>query len=59
MSKNSAVFVFITGLLITFGAVGGVEQSVNDSELLSSLLVAAVGVAVMYVGTLALKRAQQ
>jgi hypothetical protein len=59
MSKNSAVFVFITGLLVTFGAVGGVEHSVNDSELLSSLLVAAVGLATMYVGTLALKRAQQ
>ena len=59
MSKNSAVFVFITGLLVTFGAVGGVEHSVNDSELLSSLLVAAVGLAVMSVGTLALKRAQQ
>ena len=59
MSKNSAVFVFITGLLITFGAVGGVEQSVNDSELFSSLIVAFVGLATMYVGTLALKRAQQ
>jgi hypothetical protein len=59
MSKNSAVFVFITGLLVTFGAVGGVEHSVNDSELFSSLIVAFVGLAVMYVGTLALKRAQQ
>ncbi len=57
MSKKSAAFVFVTGLLVTFGAVGGVENSVTDSELLSSVIVAAVGLAVMYVGTLGFRRA--
>ncbi len=51
------MFVFVTGLLVTFGAVGGVENSVTDSELLSSVIVAAVGLAVMYVGTLGFRRA--
>jgi hypothetical protein len=49
------MFVFITGLLVTFGAVGGVEQSVTDTELLSALAVSVVGLLTMYCGVLALR----
>lgn len=55
---KSAMFVFITGLLVTLGAVGGVENSVTNYELLDSVIVAVVGLAVMAVGTLMLKRQQ-
>ena len=57
MKSSVAMFVFITGLLVTFGAVGGIEQSVTDTDLLSSMVVAIVGLAVMYCGMLAIKGA--
>ena len=55
MKSSTAMFVFITGLLLTFGAVGGVEQSVTDTELLSALAVSVVGLLAMYCGVLALR----
>ena len=55
MTTKAAMFVFITGLLLTFGAVGGVENSVTDSELLSSLAVSVVGLLAMYCGVLGLR----
>ena len=30
---NSATFLMITGLLLTMGGVGGIENSLTDSEL--------------------------
>ena len=57
MTTKQAMFVFITGLLVTFGAVGGIEQSVTDSDLLSSMAVAIVGLLAMYCGMLGLKTA--
>lgn len=57
MKSSTAMFVFITGLLVTFGAVGGIEQSVTDTDLLSSMVIAIVGLAVMYCGMLGLKGA--
>lgn len=57
MKSNAAMFVFVTGLLVTFGAVGGIEVSVTDTGLLSSMAVAIVGLAVMYCGMLAIKGA--
>ena len=42
MTTKQAMFVFITGLLVTFGAVGGIENSVENSALLTSMLVAIV-----------------
>lgn len=56
MSKNSAMFVFITGLLLTLMGAGGIEQSITNSELLSSVAVSCVGLLVMWVGTLGFKR---
>jgi hypothetical protein len=52
------MFVFIVGLLITFGAVGGVEQSVSNTELMSSMVVAIVGLLTMYCGMLGLRNAE-
>jgi hypothetical protein len=57
MKSSTAMFVFITGLLVTFGAVGGIEVSVSNSDLMSSMVVAIVGLAVMYCGVLGLKGA--
>jgi len=57
MSERSAFFVFIVGLLMTFGAVGGIENSVDNSALLSSMVVAIVGLLTMYCGVLGLRNA--
>jgi hypothetical protein len=55
MKSSTAMFVFIAGLLMTFGAVGGVENSVTDTELLSALAVSVVGLLTMYCGVVALR----
>jgi hypothetical protein len=51
------MFVFITGLLLTLGGVGGIEHSITDSELLSGVIASAVGLGIMYCGVLMLQRA--
>ena len=53
---KTAAFVFFTGLIVTFGAVGGIE---NDVPLLDGLIVAAVGLSVMFVGTKLINRANR
>jgi len=55
MSERGAFFVFFTGLLVTMLGVGGVENSITDGELASAVLVSAVGLLIMWTGTLALK----
>ena len=57
MTSKASMFVFITGLLVTFGAVGGIEQSVTDSDMLSSMVIAIVGLLTMYCGMLGIKGA--
>jgi xanthine/uracil/vitamin C permease (AzgA family) len=57
MTTNQAMFVFISGLLLTFGAVGGIEQSINDEQLTGSLLLAVIGLLGMYAGTLGFRNA--
>jgi len=57
MKSSTATFVFITGLLVTFGAVGGIEVSVTNEDMMSSMLVAIVGLLTMYCGMLGLKGA--
>ena len=57
MTSKQSMFVFIVGLLITFGAVGGVEQSVTNEDLMSSMVIAIVGLLTMYCGMLGLKGA--
>ena len=57
MTSKQAMFVFIVGLIITFGAVGGIEQSVSNSDLMSSMVIAIVGLLTMYCGMLGIKGA--
>lgn len=54
MNTKTAFALFVLGLLMTLGGVGGVEQSLATVDLLSSLAVSAVGLALMYVSTLAM-----
>ena len=58
MTNRQAMFVFVVGMLITFGAVGGIEQSVENTELMSSVLVAILGLLVMYCGSLGMRNAE-
>ena len=57
MKSSTAMFVFITGLLMTFGAVGGIEQSITNEDMMSSMVIAIVGLLVMYAGTLGIRNA--
>ena len=57
MKSSTAMFVFITGLLLTFGAVGGIEVSVTNEDMMSSMVIAIVGLLVMYAGTLGIHNA--
>jgi hypothetical protein len=57
MTSKQAMFVFIVGLIITFGAVGGIEQSVSNTDLMSSMVFAILGLLTMYCGMLGIKGA--
>jgi len=52
------MFVFVVGMLMTFGAVGGIEVSVSNSDLVSSMVVAILGLLVMYCGMLGMRNAE-
>jgi len=58
MTTNQSAFVFFAGLLLTFGAVGGVDASVNDEQLAGSLVLAVIGLLIMYAGTLGFRNAR-
>ena len=58
MTNRQAMFVFVVGLLMTFGAVGGIEQSVENTDLMSSMLVAILGLLTMYCGMLGMRNAE-
>ena len=47
---------FVAGLLLAFGAVGGVEHSITNTELFASIGAAVVGLLIMASGVSALKR---
>ena len=55
MTTKQAMFVFIAGLMLVLGAVGGVEASVDTEQLTGSLLLAVIGLLGMYAGTLGLR----
>jgi hypothetical protein len=57
MTTNQSAFVFFAGLLLTLGAVGGVEASVDSEQLTGSLLLAVIGLLGMYAGTLGFQNA--
>ncbi len=56
MKAGEAMFVFTVGLLLTLGGVGSIELSMDNASLLSGVIVSGVGLLVMWVGTLAMKR---
>lgn len=55
MKTNTAFGLFIFGMLLTMFGVGGIEQSVEDTALISSIAVSVLGLALMYVGTLGVR----
>jgi hypothetical protein len=57
MTTKSAMFVFIVGFIMTLGAVGGIEVSENNTDMMSSMVIAIIGLLTMYCGTLGLNRA--
>lgn len=57
MTTNQSAIVFFAGLLLTLGAVGGVEVSVDAEQLTGSLLLAVIGLLAMYAGTLGFRNA--
>jgi hypothetical protein len=57
MTTKAAMFVFFAGLILTFGAVGGIENSIDNEQLLGSMLLAILGLLAMYAGTLGLRNA--
>ena len=56
MTANESMFVFTVGLLMTLGGVGSVELSMDTATLISGVLVSGVGLLIMWVGTLGMKR---
>jgi hypothetical protein len=50
------MFVFTVGLLMTVGGVGSIELSMDNGVLLTGVLVSGVGLLIMWVGTLGIKR---
>ena len=57
MTTNQSAIVFFAGLLLTLGAVGGVEHSADAEQLTGSLLLAVLGLLAMYAGTLGFRNA--
>lgn len=47
---NSSTFLMIVGFLLTFGGVGGIENSMTSPELLGSTAVAILGLGTMWCG---------
>jgi len=56
MTANESMFCFTVGLLLTLGGVGSIELSMTNGALLSGVLVSGVGLLIMWVGTLGMKR---
>ena len=57
VTEKQGMFVFVVGLILTMFAVGGVENSITNTELLTSVLVAVTGLGCMFCGTVMIKRA--
>lgn len=55
MTERTAMILIVTGLIFTLFGVGGVEASITDAELVTSLVVSIIGMLIMYCGTVAIK----
>ena len=56
MTENESMFCFTVGLLLTLGGVGSIELSMDTATLATGVLVSGVGLLIMWVGTLGMKR---
>jgi hypothetical protein len=55
MTSKTAGILGILGFLMTAFGVGGIENSITDSELFGSMVVSITGLAIMYCAVAALK----
>ncbi len=53
---NKIFFMFFTGLITTMFGVGGVENSLTDSELLQSIAVSLTGLGILWCATLMMQQ---
>jgi hypothetical protein len=58
MTQTAAMFLVFTGLVLTLFGVGGVENSLTNTELLTAVAVSVVGLATMWCGVLGLRSAE-
>jgi len=58
MKTNTGMLLVMLGLVLTMFGVGGVENSITDSELLTSVAVSAVGLLIMWAGTLGIRNGE-
>lgn len=52
MNKTAAAIVTIAGFLLVFGGVGGIEHSETTEQMISSTVVAVLGLLAMWAGYL-------
>ena len=52
MNNQAATIVTLAGFILVFGGVGGIENSITTQELVSSTIVAVLGLLAMYAGYL-------
>ena len=57
MTTKQAMFVFIVGFIMTLGAVGGIEVSTTNEDMMSAMIFAIIGLLTMLCGVLGLNRA--
>jgi hypothetical protein len=55
MKNSTAMTLFITGLILTMFGVGGIEHSMDNAALFAGIAASAVGMLIMYAGTLAMR----
>ena len=55
MTTRTAAFLGFLGFLLTAFGVGGIENSITNSELMGSMLVSITGLCIMYCSVAALK----
>ena len=59
MTQGHGLFLFITGLVLAMLGVGGVEGSLDNEGLVTGMLVALLGCAVMGCGVMMIKQAEE
>lgn len=58
MKSNTAAAMALFGLLLTFGAVGGMEDPANAEFFVEQCLIAMLGLGLMACGVLGLQNAE-